>query len=304
MKNILEVKPQGFCGGVRKAIETALAVREANPEATITILGSLVHNRWIREALEQAHIHTLEEPGKTRYELLDQVPEGIVIFTAHGVSPRVRQKAADLGLQVIDASCPFVLSTQKIVDEKRAEGYAIFYIGKNHHPEAEGVYDGRDDVYLIESEKDIPEGIRQPILATNQTTMSAADLQDVFAAIKEAYPQAEILDELCSATRVRQQAVANLEGQDIDLLLVVGDPHSNNTRQLENTGKKAGIPHTLRIESAEDLPDWVFDMGRIAVTSGASTPAALRDRVLEVLNDPQTERAVPLEELLQTKRKS
>ncbi len=131
MKNntIIEVIPQGFCGGVMKAIVADL-------------------------------------------ELLEDVPSGIVIFTAHGVAPALYEKAKGKGLVVYDASCPFVLQTQKIVQEKLKEGYSIFYIGKNHHPEAESIYTLSDAVFLIEKEADIPQDIENKIFVTNQTTMS------------------------------------------------------------------------------------------------------------------------------------
>lgn len=148
MKNntIIEVTPQGFCGGVMKAIQIAKEVRIQHPEATITILGNLVHNEYVKKALSAMEIHTIEDPKKTRLELLEDVPSGIVIFTAHGVAPALYERAKEKGLVVYDASCPFVLQTQKIVQEKLKEGYSIFYIGKNHHPEAESIYTLSDAV--------------------------------------------------------------------------------------------------------------------------------------------------------------
>ena len=282
VQSIARVKVQGACGGVRKAIDTALKVRRENPAVPVTVLGELVHNRHVMEELTAAGIRTVEGNAHSRLELLDQVDQGIVIFTAHGVSDAVRAKAAGKGLITVDASCPFVLSTQKIVHQKLEEGYAVFYIGKQGHPEAEAVYTSSDQVYLITEEQTIPAGITRPVFVTNQTTMSVLDIQDLFEAIRQQYPQAEFHDELCRATRLRQEAV--LELADTDVLIVIGDPLSNNTRQLEAVGRKAGIPLVIRTESATDLDvDRIPACARVAVTSGASTPGHLVDEVIRKL---------------------
>ena len=152
-QKIITVKPQGYCGGVLKAIETAKHTRDIYPNKKITILGNLVHNQYVKKALQAYHIYTIEDKTKTRYELLDEIKDGIVIFTAHGVSPKVYEKAKEKGLILVDASCPFVLQTQKIVKQYLDQDYSIFYIGKNKHPEAESIYTMSDRVYLIEPKK-------------------------------------------------------------------------------------------------------------------------------------------------------
>ena len=287
MKNntIIEVTPQGFCGGVMKAIQIAKEVRIQHPEATITILGNLVHNEYVKKALWAMEIHMIEDPKKTRLELLEDVPSGIVIFTAHGVAPALYEKAKGKGLVVYDASCPFVLQTQKIVQEKLKEGYSIFYIGKNHHPEAESIYTLSDAVFLIEKEADIPQDIENKIFVTNQTTMSTLEIQELFDAIEERYPNALFNNEICNATRIRQEAILKLKDQAIDLLIVVGDPHSNNTNKLASIGKKAGIPRVLLVQTLQELKSYNLDLNeqKIAITSGASTPKYLTDQIVQYL---------------------
>ncbi len=246
-QNIITVKPQGYCGGVLKAIETAKNTRIQYPNKKITILGNLVHNQYVKKALQYYSIDTIEDKTKTRYELLDEIKEGIVIFTAHGVSPKVYKKAKDKGLILIDASCPFVLQTQKIVKKYLDEDYTIFYIGKNKHPEAESIYTMSDHVYLIEPHKDIPKINTSKIFVTNQTTMSIYELKDTFEKIKSLYPFAIFHDEICNATRVRQQAILNLK--NVDCLIVVGDPTSNNSQKLVDIGKKAGIQDIFSIQT-------------------------------------------------------
>lgn len=283
MMEIIEIKPQGFCGGVFQAMEKAKKAVSEDWPRPITILGSLVHNAYANQELEELGLRILEAKGKTRLELLDEIESGTVIFTAHGVSDAVRQKAAAKGLAALDASCPFVLATQKLIASKK-EGAAIFYVGKAGHPESEGALEGCQRGYLIEKEADIPEGIEGPIFVTNQTTMSVHELQKVFDAIQARYPQAEVADEICSATRVRQQAVQKLEGQNVDVLVVVGDPASNNTRKLADTGKLAGIPCVVQIENVHSLDLGILEgCQKVAITSGASTPPYLKNEVIEMI---------------------
>ena len=259
-QNIITVKPQGYCGGVLKAIEVAKKTRIQYPNQKITILGNLVHNQYVKKALQYYSIDTIEDKTKTRVELLDEIHEGIVIFTAHGVSPKVYEKAKEKGLILVDASCPFVLQTQRIVKQYLDEDYTIFYIGKNKHPEAESIYTMSEHVYLIEPHKEIPDICTSKIFVTNQTTMS-----------------------ICNATRVRQQAILDLK--DVDCLIVVGDPTSNNSQKLVDIGKQAGIPHVFSIQTVEDIDKKDFEKyTSIAITSGASTPTYLTNQVKDYLS--------------------
>ena len=296
-QNIITVKPQGYCGGVLKAIETAKNTRIQYPNKKITILGNLVHNQYVKKALQYYSIDTIEDKTKTRYELLDEINEGIVIFTAHGVSPKVYKKAKDKGLILIDASCPFVLQTQKIVKKYLDDDYTIFYIGKNKHPEAESIYTMSDHVYLIEPHKDIPKINTSKIFVTNQTTMSIYELKDTFEKIKSLYPFAIFHDEICNATRVRQQAILNLK--NVDCLIVVGDPTSNNSQKLVDIGKKAGIQDIFSIQTVEDIDKKDFKKySTIAITSGASTPTYLTNQVKDYLSNDIEKPKIRIQEIL------
>lgn len=296
-QNIITVKPQGYCGGVLKAIETAKNTRIQYPNKKITILGNLVHNQYVKKALQYYSIDTIEDKTKTRYELLDEINEGIVIFTAHGVSPKVYKKAKDKGLILIDASCPFVLQTQKIVKKYLDEDYTIFYIGKNKHPEAESIYTMSDHVYLIEPHKDIPKINTSKIFVTNQTTMSIYELKDTFEKIKSLYPFAIFHDEICNATRVRQQAILNLK--NVDCLIVVGDPTSNNSQKLVDIGKKAGIQDIFSIQTVEDVDKKDFEKySTIAITSGASTPTYLTNQIKDYLSNDIEKPKIRIQEIL------
>ena len=287
---IIKVKPQGYCGGVLKAIDMAKQARKQYPDEKSTILGNLVHNAYVKKALEQENIQTIEDSSKTRLELLDAIHEGIVIFTAHGIHPQVKEKAIQKGLHVIDASCPFVLQTQKIVQQKLQEGFDVLYIGKYRHPEAESIYTLSAAVHLVQNTK-IPNITNPHIFVTNQTTMSIEDIDLIFQAIKAKYPQAVFHDEICNATRIRQQAILDLKDQAVDALIVVGDPSSNNTQKLLEIGKSAKIPLRMKVQTFKDIDLKILhSCSTIAVTSGASTPPYLTNQVIAYLQGKITKK--------------
>ena len=279
---IVKVIPRGYCQGVVRAIQIARKTAETYPDQKISMLGMIVHNRYVVEACEKLGIRCLESPGLTRLELLDQIDEGIVIFTAHGVSDAVFEKARAKGLTIVDATCPDVEKTHRLIREHTSSG-DVLYIGKRNHPEAEGALGISPRVHLITGIQDLEElGPLENVMITNQTTLSMLDTADLIKACLERYPDASANPEICTATTMRQKAVMALN--DTDLLVVVGDPHSNNSNQLREIGKKAGIPAALLIETADDLrEDLIRGKHRIAVTSGSSTPTPLTDAVIATL---------------------
>ena len=279
---IVKVVPRGYCQGVVRAIRIARKTAEENTGVPISMLGMIVHNRFVVEECEKLGIRCLEASGKTRLQLLDEIDSGIVIFTAHGVSDAVFRKAEEKGLTIVDATCPDVEKTHRLIREHIVFG-DVLYIGKKNHPEAEGALGISERVHLISSAEDIDRaGQLENVMITNQTTLSLLDTQDLIDACRKRYPEAVVNPEICTATTMRQKAVMELK--DTDLLIVVGDPHSNNSNQLREIGKKAGIPAALLIETADDLSEeMIRGLNRIAVTSGSSTPTPLTDAVIETL---------------------
>jgi len=283
---IITVNPRGFCKGVVKAIMIAKETAKQYPDQTITILGELVHNRYVVNALKEYRINTVESKGQTRIDLLDQVNEGVVIFSAHGISSKVIEKAKQKGLITIDASCEDVISTQNLIQSYLNQRYTILYIGQENHPEAEAICDiDKKNILFIKDLKSIHELNLESsrIFVTNQTTMSILEIKDMLELIKEKFPQAVISDEICNATRTRQEAILNLV--DIDCLIVIGDPKSNNTRMLARIGTNKGIKNVYQIETVKDL--FEIDLkqyNRIAITAGASTPSYLVNQVIAYCN--------------------
>lgn len=285
------ITPRGYCKGVVRAIE--IAKNAQNEQQPIYILGMIVHNQYIVDALKERGIQTIDIPGQTRLELLDQIQHGTVIVTAHGASEQVFEKAKNKGLNIIDASCLDVIKTHDLIKKKLNEGYDILYIGKKGHPEAEGAISiDEKRVHLITSKNDIQ--MMDPnkhYVMTNQTTMSLYDVYDLCEYAKTILPHVTIEKETCTATKIRQEAIKNME-EDIDIVFIVGDPHSNNTQKLASIASEKKEVHM--IESLDDLNiNWLKGKKKAAVSSGASTPTYLTNQVIEFLhqfneNDPQT----------------
>jgi 4-hydroxy-3-methylbut-2-enyl diphosphate reductase len=283
--DVIKVSPRGYCYGVVDAMEIARkAAKDTTLPRPIYIIGLIVHNRFAVDELTKLGVVTLDGPD--RASILEHVREGTVIFTAHGVSPLVKHRAAERGLHVIDATCPDVTKTHDIVRRLTAQGYQILYIGKKGHPEPEGVVgEAPHAVHLIECEADLdtlPESVRTAarLAVTNQTTLSQWDTLDLIEAIRRRFPRVEIYNEICKATQLRQEAVARM-AQGADLTIVVGDPRSNNTNRLVQVAQeKAGSP-AIRIESLSDLkPEMLAGKRRVAITSGASTPSPLTREII------------------------
>lgn len=257
----------------------------------IYILGMIVHNSHVTEAFEDEGIITLE--GENRLEILEKVDKGTVIFTAHGVSPEVRRRAREKGLTVVDATCPDVTKTHDLIREKAAEGYRIIYIGKKGHPEPEGAIGiAPDRVHLIEKEEEIEklDIDDEKIIITNQTTMSQWDIKHIMNRLLQKFPQSEIHNEICLATQVRQEAVAE-QAKDCDLLIVVGDPKSNNSNRLAQVSREiAGTPAHRIADVTEIQTEWLQGVKRVGVTSGASTPTLITKEVIQYLEQFDSEK--------------
>ncbi|WP_283153965.1 4-hydroxy-3-methylbut-2-enyl diphosphate reductase [Guptibacillus hwajinpoensis] len=290
---VTKISPRGYCYGV---VDAMVIARNAALDKTlprpIFILGMIVHNKHVTDAFEDDGIITLDGPN--RMEILEKVESGTVIFTAHGVSPQVRELAEKKGLTVLDATCPDVTVTHDLIREKQKEGYHVIYIGKKGHPEPEGAMGiAPDIVHLVEKPEEVDELEIDcdNIIITNQTTMSQWDVQEIMEKAMERYPHAVIHNEICNATQVRQEAVAQQAG-DTDLVLVVGDPKSNNSNRLAQVSiEVAGTP-AYRIADISELKlEWLEGVETVGVTAGASTPTPITKEVIRFLDqyDPDNQ---------------
>jgi len=309
---VVKISPRGYCYGVVDAMVLATqTAKNLDLPRPIYILGMIVHNRHVTDAFEKDGIITLD--GENRLEILSKVDKGTVIFTAHGVSPEVRRIAREKGLTTVDATCPDVTKTHDLIREKVADGYEVIYIGKKGHPEPEGAIGvAPEHVHLIEREEEIDqlELSTDRIIITNQTTMSQWDIKHIMNRLIEKFPRAEIHNEICLATQVRQQAVAEQAGET-DLVIVVGDPRSNNSNRLAQVSEEIAGVTAYRIADITELNrEWLAGVRKVGVTSGASTPTPITKEVIAYLEqfDADNEstwpiiRTVKMDKLLPTVR--
>ncbi len=264
--------PRGFCAGVERAIEIV--------ERALELFGPPVYVR--KEIVHNHHVvEDLRSRGAVFVDELDQVPSGAVtIFSAHGVSPAVRDDAQSRGLRIIDATCPLVTKVHLEAIRFAREGYTILLIGHEGHEEVEGTMgEAPARMILVTSKADVEE-LRLPFDAKigvlTQTTLSVDDTRDIIDAIRRRFPQAHLpkRDDICYATQNRQSAVKEL-APFADLLIVIGAENSSNSQRLKEVGLGQGIPAYLVPDHHSLKPEWFEGKPRVMVTAGASAPERL-----------------------------
>ena len=281
---IKRVVPSGYCKGVINAINIVKKTKEQYPNENIYILGMIVHNSYVSKQMEDLGVITLEDPNLSKEELLDTIDKGVVIFTAHGISDKIKQKALDKGLICVDASCVDVLKNKDLIKSYLDKGYDVVYFGKKKHPEAEAILSLSNNIHLVSNISDIDNLniSNDNLFITNQTTMSYLEVEDMLKLIKDKYPTCIIQKEICNATSSRQLAITNIK--DGDVLYVVGDVKSNNTNKLKEIGskyfKKVFLISNYKEINKKDL----VNENKIYVTAGASTPPILIDEVIDYLS--------------------
>jgi len=279
-KTVTLANPRGFCAGVDRAIEIVDRALDLLG-APIYVRHEVVHNRFV--------VNNLRDKGAIFVQELDEVPDdATVIFSAHGVSRAVQDKAKERGLKVFDATCPLVTKVHMEVLRYSKKGIETVLIGHKGHPEVEGTMGQYDksfggNIYRVDS----PEEVKnltvvnpEKLSFVTQTTLSMDDTAIIINLLREKFPKitGPKKDDICYATQNRQDALKNLAKQ-CDLILVVGSPNSSNSNRLRELYEKKGVTAYL-IDGAEDIQEsWIKDSNRIGVTAGASAPDILIDEV-------------------------
>ena len=280
MMKLLLSKPRGFCAGVVRAIDT---VEEALKlwGAPIYVKHEIVHNRHV--------VDGLKAKGAIFIEDLDEVPEGSrIIYSAHGVSPKVREHAKRRHLIEIDATCGLVTRVHSAVKRYAAKGYKVILIGKRKHVEIIGTAgEAPEATTIVESVADVEKldfPKEQKLFYTTQTTLSIYDVQEVVDRLKKRFPHIETLPSasICYATTNRQLAL-NQVCDACDLVLVVGDPMSSNSNRLREIAFKQGINSHLINSDSEIEPSWLEGVHTIGLTAGASTPEDVVQSIIDRL---------------------
>ena len=278
---ILLANPRGFCAGVVRAINIVeIALRRFPPP--IYVRKEIVHNKIVVEGFQKR--------GVVFINSLDEAPEGsLVVFSAHGVSPEVRQRARARRLRVIDATCPLVTKVHLEVHSFLKKGYTFLLIGHRDHDEVDGTLgEAPDKIFLVETPEDVARApVPDPdhLMVLTQTTLSVDDTRGILAAVKRRFPNAAApaKDDICYATQNRQDAVKELARRGAEVFLVVGSKNSSNSQRLVDVAVSQGARGHLVDRAAEIDPAWLAGVRVVGVTAGASAPEHLVREVIEVL---------------------
>ena len=286
---ITVIEPKSYCAGVTNAINIALKAKDDYPNRQIYILGKLVHNQLVTNYLNEQGIKTLYDPKRNYFELIDMIPtQSVLIFTAHGHDKRLEDYALQHSLLFLDATCPKVKHNLDLIEKELKENHQVIYIGHKSHPETEAALslDNNVIIYDVKFGIDYSKLTDPSPLVINQTTLNIIDIKKNYEDIKAHIPDARILEEICNTTRLRQEAVINLPS-DVDLIIVVGDIYSSNTKRLYEIAQMAH-PDTLSVMVSElhelDL-SLLKEKKHIAIASGASTPNFAIEEIVNYLNN-------------------
>lgn len=279
---VVLAQPRGFCAGVDRAIAIAEGALKLY-EPPVYVRHEIVHNRRVVENLKAKGVQFVEE--------IHQIPDNaIAVFSAHGVSKKVQQDAAERGLESLDATCPLVSKVHKEGQRYAAKGYDVILIGHENHPEVEGTL-GQipGPVYLVSDVQDVEAlEVRDPdkVAYVTQTTLSVDDTRDVIRALKRRFPNiaGPNIKDICYATQNRQAAVRDLAAQ-VDLVLVVGAHNSSNSNRLCEVSNDSGTPSHLVEDPAKIDPQLLQGIEAVGITAGASTPEELVQELIGKLRE-------------------
>ena len=283
---VKKITPRGFCKGVYNAVEIVKnSLIDKTLPRPIYVLGFIVHNQYVVDELTSLGAITLDDRFTSRLDLVKDLKKGTVILSAHGTDITVKEKILENNLTLIDATCNDVYKTHDSIKKYLEKGYNIVYIGKTNHPETVSSISLSDKITLIETPQDLDATkLQEPLFVTNQTTFSINDLLPIHDKIRSLYKDVVITEEICNATRFRQNAIINAN-KDVDLCYIVGDPRSNNSRNLVKISKELTNTKTILIQSVKDISEVdLIGVKKVSVSSGASTPSHLTEEVINYLS--------------------
>lgn len=264
----------GACYGVERAL--SLTFEAAQNHDVVQTLGPLIHNPQV--------VHELAEQGICEVDTVQDAQEGVLVIRSHGVMPQVQQSAYNRGLDVVDATCPYVKKAQKAADELRKQGCTVLIVGEKGHPEVEAIdaYAGSASL-VIQNPADIPAQLPEgPIGIVVQTTQNVANLEAIVTALESRGIKPLVKNTICFATTQRQES-AELLAREVDAMVVVGGRNSGNTTRLAEICESV-CPNTHHIERADEIEAaWFADVAIVGVTAGASTPQEQITAVVEAL---------------------
>ncbi|MFC2686782.1 MAG: 4-hydroxy-3-methylbut-2-enyl diphosphate reductase [Arachnia propionica] len=282
-KRVIVAAPRGYCAGVDRAVTTVEKALETYGPP-IYVRKQIVHNKHV--------VSTLEKRGAIFVDELDEVPaDALVVFSAHGVSPAVREEAARRELRTIDATCPLVTKVHREAKRFAAKDTDILLIGHAGHEEVEGTMgEAPDRTTLLESPDDVDRldlPTDKPLVWLSQTTLSVDETMETVTRLRQKFPLlvSPPTDDICYATQNRQQAVKQI-APHCDLMIVVGSRNSSNSMRLVEVALEAGAKRSERIDYPHEIRDeWLDGVSTIGLTSGASVPDELVQGALALLRE-------------------
>ena len=281
-KTLVRVRPRGFCAGVVRAVDIVDLALQAYGRP-VYVHHEIVHNRYV--------VDQLRRRGAIFVESIGEVPEGAtLVFSAHGVPPRVRAEAKERNLKIIDATCPLVTKVHLEALKFAREGRTLILIGHRDHQEIVGTSGEAPDQTIVVGSVEEVDQLQVPnpdrLAFLTQTTLSLYDTQEIVARLRERFPSivGPASDDICYATQNRQEAVEALT-REVQLILVVGSANSSNSNRLVEVAKRAGVTARL-IEDANDIAEeWVEGVTSLGLTAGASAPEVLVEQVSQRLSN-------------------
>lgn len=277
MKKITLAKNSGFCFGVKRAIGLVTQAREKNNDKNIYVLGPLIHNPQEIKRLEKKRIKTINKLNKNL--------KGILLIRAHGVPNSLIKTAKSYGLDVLDATCPFVKKVHIISQKLEKQGYQIIIFGDAYHPEVVGIAGNLKDPIVIgelELIKHIP--FMEKIAFVSQTTQDKKKFKKAADLLKDKCKELVVKDTICSATEQRQLSSKEL-AEKSDIMIIIGGKNSGNTKRMHQICKSIQ-KNTYHIETYKELKkEWFKDKEKIGITAGASTPDWIINQVISKIKE-------------------
>ena len=292
MEKILLASPRGYCAGVDRAVQTVERALELHG-APVYVRKEIVHNKHV--------VSQLRDRGAVFVDDEREVPTGAVtVFSAHGVAPSVHANAAERGLRTIDATCPLVTKVHKEALKFARDGYTIVLVGHAGHEEVEGTMgEAPEHIVLVETEEDVDRlEIDNPdkVAYISQTTLSVDETRAIIGRLRERFPRAvgPRTDDICYATTNRQMAVKQLAAQ-CDLVLVIGSRNSSNSQRLVDVTRELGTEAHLIDHEGQVEESWLEGKRVLGITSGASAPEDLVQRLIDYFRARGTDEVAELE---------
>ena len=294
-QKLLLAAPRGYCAGVDRAVQTVERALELHGPP-VYVRKEIVHNKHVVETLAARGAIFVDE-------LSDEIPEGAVtVFSAHGVSPAVHADAEQRGLRTIDATCPLVTKVHREAIKFAAEGYTIVLVGHAGHEEVEGTMgEVPGSIVLVESEADVDAlEVEDPsrMAYLTQTTLSVDETTSIIGRLREKFPAitGPRTDDICYATTNRQLAVKQMAEQ-CELVLVIGSRNSSNSNRLVDVARDRGAASYLIDNETEVQEAWLEGVKTVGISSGASAPEELVERLVQFFRDRGTEDVAEFEVL-------